>query len=82
MTQKKDDVAVFEGTVQPGEEFSFVGLDKKGTLGTEIIITVNGELNTKIHTSCSQPIGPAYLSGIGPIILWSAPPRWVLKAAS
>ncbi len=59
---KKGDPA-FAGTVQPGEEFSFIGLDKKGTLGTEIGIYVNDELNTKIHTSCSRPIGPGLVSG-------------------
>ncbi|WJJ95538.1 DUF7467 domain-containing protein [Algibacter luteus] len=54
---------VFEGNVTPGETFSFVGNDKKGTLGTEIKIYVNGNENTKIHTSCSQPIGPGLISG-------------------
>ncbi|MDF1544668.1 MAG: SdrD B-like domain-containing protein [bacterium] len=54
---------VFDGTVQPGESFSFVGSDRKGTLGTEISVYVNENLNTKIHTSCSQPIGPGLVSG-------------------
>jgi len=53
----------FDGIVGPGELFSFVGLDKKGTLHTEIKIYVNGEFNTSIHTSCSQPIGPGLVSG-------------------
>lgn len=61
--QKKDNVIVFNGTVQPGESFSFVGVDKQNTLGTEILVYVNGVLNTKIHTSCSQPIGPGMVSG-------------------
>ncbi|MGB5420490.1 DUF7467 domain-containing protein [Algibacter sp.] len=54
---------VFEGTLSPGETFSFVGNDKKGTLGTEIKIYVNYDLNTEIHTSCSKPIGPGLVSG-------------------
>ncbi|NNC49536.1 MAG: hypothetical protein HKO01_03270 [Flaviramulus sp.] len=54
---------VFEGMVEAGAEFSFVGNDKKGTLGTEITIYVNDVVNTKIHTSCSQPIGPGLMSG-------------------
>ncbi|MCZ4693379.1 hypothetical protein DWB61_01685 [Ancylomarina euxinus] len=54
--QKKDAVVVFDETVAAGEEFSFVGTDKKGTLGTEITIKVDGVVNTKIHTSCSQPL--------------------------
>ncbi|WP_298555556.1 hypothetical protein [uncultured Algibacter sp.] len=54
---------VFEGNVAPGETFSFIGNDKKGTLGTEIKIYVDGNENTKIHTSCSKPIGPGLISG-------------------
>ncbi|WP_035106764.1 DUF7467 domain-containing protein, partial [Algibacter luteus] len=54
---------VFEDNVAPGETFSFVGNDKKGTLGTEIKIYVNDIENTKIHTSCSEPIGPGLISG-------------------
>jgi hypothetical protein len=61
--QKKDDVTVFDDFVPAGGEFSFSGTDKKGTLGTEIKIYVNGNLDTKIHTSCSQPIGPGLVSG-------------------
>jgi hypothetical protein len=60
--QKKDGT-VFDGFVPAGGEFGFSGTDKKDTLGTEISIYVNGTLNTKIHTSCSQPIGPGLISG-------------------
>ena len=68
--RKKDDPAdgiVFMDTVQPGDEFTFVGNDKKGTLGTEITISVSDDSVideiTKIHTSCSQPIGPGLIFG-------------------
>ena len=61
--QKKDGESVFAEAVQPNQPFTFVGKDKKGTLGTEISIYVDGALNTKIHTSCSQPIGPGQISG-------------------
>ena len=61
--QKKKHEVVFEGWLLPGEYFTFVGQDKKGTLGTEIKIFVDGDLNTKIHTSCSKPIGPGLVSG-------------------
>lgn len=44
--------------MQPEGTFSFTGTDENGTLGTEIQVYVNGDLNTKIHTSCSQPIYP------------------------
>lgn len=55
--QKKPFVTVFEGMVAPGGTFSFVGMDDRGTLSTEISIYVNGTLKQTIHTSCSQPIG-------------------------
>ena len=61
--QKKPKDTVFDGVVEPGGEFTFSGMDKKGTLGTEIMIFVDGILNTKIHTSCSKPIGPGLVKG-------------------
>ncbi|WP_372641326.1 hypothetical protein [Ancylomarina sp.] len=61
--QKKDNVIVFNETVEAGAEFSFVGTDKKGTLGTEIYLSIDGALNTAIHTSCSQPIYIGMTSG-------------------
>ena len=56
VAMKKNGV-IFDGIVQPGEMFAFIGADKNGTMGTEITVTVNGGSATKIHTSCSQPIG-------------------------
>ena len=61
--KKSENPPVFSGIVGPGGQFSFQGTDKNGTLGTEITIEVNGVENTKIHTSCSQPIGPGLVSG-------------------
>jgi hypothetical protein len=66
--QKKPNTVVFSGVVLPGGQFSFVGLDNKGTLSTEISIYVNGTLNTKIHTSCSKPIGPGLVSGLFTVV--------------
>jgi hypothetical protein len=60
--QKKGDV-VFDGVVQPGETFTFSGIDKDGKLGTEITVTIDGRVNTTLHTSCSKPIGPGISSG-------------------
>jgi len=54
---------VYDGVVQPGDTFSLVGQDNKGTLGPEIWVTVNGRWHTRIHTSCSQPIGPGAVYG-------------------
>ena len=63
VVQKKPNVEVFNGTVQPGEEFTVYGQDDKGTLSTEIKIFVDTVEHTAIHTSCSQPIGPGLVRG-------------------
>jgi len=54
---QKDGKTVYNAVVPAGGQFTFTGQDKKGTLGTEIKILVDGIENVKIHTSCSQPIG-------------------------
>ena len=53
------------GDVEPGDEFTVKGNDKKGTLGKEIFIYVGEDMNlhTKIDTSCSKPIGPGLIYG-------------------
>ena len=61
--QKKDGKTVYNSLVMAGGTFTFSGQWKRNTLGTEIMIYVDGKLNTKIHTSCSQPIGPGLISG-------------------
>ena len=62
--QKKDNLIAFEGMVESGGSFSFLGKDDKGTLGTEITIYVDGIENTKMHTSCSDPnVIPGHVSG-------------------
>ncbi len=68
VTMKKPATQVFSALVQPGEEFTVNGADDKGTLSTEIQLFVNGTLNTAIHTSCSQPIGPGQVAGLFTII--------------
>ncbi|MDO7171318.1 hypothetical protein [Mariniflexile sp. AS56] len=60
---ENDEKIVFDGTLMPGQNFSFTGNDKKGTLGSEITIYINGKKHTEIHTSCSNPIGPGLISG-------------------
>ncbi len=54
---------LYSGSVMPNGTFNFIGMDKKGTMGTEISIFVDGDLNTRIHTSCSQPIYIGMTSG-------------------
>jgi type II secretory pathway pseudopilin PulG len=61
--KQKDGETVFNSIVSNGEQFFISGTDKNGTLGTEITIYVNGDEATRIHTSCSQPIGPGTVSG-------------------
>ena len=63
VVQKKDDVVIFSDVVEPGAEFSFHGEEKKGTMGTEIKLYVDDDLHVKIHTSCSDPIGPGLVAG-------------------
>ena len=59
----KDGGIIFNDYVDPNGEFTINGQDKNGTLGTEITLYVDGVQNTKIHTSCSQPIYPGLVSG-------------------
>ena len=63
VVQKKDNDVVFDEIVSPGGSFAFSGTDKNVTLGTELNVFVDGSLNTQIHPSCSQPIGPGLVFG-------------------
>ena len=64
MVEQKNGDIVFDASVGPGQQFSFSGTDgSDNTFGTEIRIYVEGVKDTKIHTSCSQPIGPGLISG-------------------
>ena len=65
VVQKKPYENIFQGNVSNGEQFTFSGTDKKGTMGTEISVFVgsDNDPDTKIHTSCSQPIYPGLVSG-------------------
>ena len=51
--QKKNNVVVFEGDVDAGATFAFVGQDRNGTLGTEIIIFVDGSANDNDSLACA-----------------------------
>ncbi|WP_282042497.1 DUF7467 domain-containing protein [Winogradskyella flava] len=54
---------VFNEYVESEDNFNFIGNDNKGTLGTEISIFIDDLLNTKLHTSCSIPVGPGLIFG-------------------
>ncbi len=59
-----DGQTVFQGIVQPGEEFEFFGQDPPQiTFGPKIDIFINNSLNQSIHTSCSIPIGIGSIFG-------------------
>ena len=59
---KKKNVMSFDGIVAAGGTFTVVGADKHVKLGSENRILV-GDKVTKIHTSCSQPIGIGLVFG-------------------
>jgi len=62
--QKQDQQSVFDGPVNPGQEFSFNGVWKNSTLSTNISVYVNNQLNVDIHTSCSDPnVAPGSIYG-------------------
>ncbi|GAF81569.1 unnamed protein product, partial [marine sediment metagenome] len=62
VTDKGGGKVLFDDTVTGGETFSFVGQDRGGKMGAEIKVYSNG-METKIHTSCSQPIGVGSIFG-------------------
>ena len=53
---------LYSGVVQPGEVFAFGGADKH-KLDKEIVIVVDGRVNTRVHTSCSRPVHPGVVYG-------------------
>jgi hypothetical protein len=64
----KPDRLLYEDTVAPDESFTFTGQRPDGTMGANISLFVDGEFNTTIHTSCSQPIGPGLIRGYFEVI--------------
>jgi uncharacterized repeat protein (TIGR01451 family) len=59
----KWETVLFAGLVAAGGEFLFTGQNNKNMMGSEIRIWVDGEYNARIHTSCSQPLGPGLIAG-------------------
>lgn len=56
-------VNLFEGTVPSGESFTVESSEPGKRMGNEIGLWVDGELDVRIHTSCSQPIAPGMVFG-------------------
>ncbi len=61
--QEADKLLHEASNVSQGYEFTFDGIKDDGTMGSEISVWVNGQLNAEIHTSCSKPIGPGLVKG-------------------
>jgi len=66
--RKRGERLIFRGRVEPGEMFTFDGMSKKGTMGPRIRLYMDRSLNTRIHTSCSEPIGPGLVSGLFEVV--------------
>jgi hypothetical protein len=54
VTGTKGRKPIYKANLSPGELFKFHGFDRDNTLGAEIHISVNGERQITIDTSCSE----------------------------
>jgi hypothetical protein len=54
---------VFNGTVENGQVITINGVDRKGTLSSNVSVFINGVRKENIHTSCSIPIGVGSVFG-------------------
>jgi len=61
--QSQDLVTIYDGLVAAGDYFSFDGVRNGNAMGSRIRVYINGNFDTEIHTSCSQPIGPGTVWG-------------------
>jgi hypothetical protein len=59
----KADKLLFQGLLEPGDEFTVGPRPGQDKLNNDISIWVDGTFNAKLHTSCSQPIGPGMVAG-------------------
>lgn len=63
----KKGVTLHEGYVERFGVIAVAGIknfvDRKQTLGPDIVVYVDGQLNAQFHTSCSVPVGPGTRSG-------------------
>ena len=59
----KDSDSFFSGTLDPGDTFSFAGDGPDMKLPKDIEFLIDGDVDIKVHTSCSKPIGPGLTFG-------------------
>jgi 5-hydroxyisourate hydrolase-like protein (transthyretin family) len=62
-TSAKADKILFDSMLNPDDQFTITPRPGQAKLNNDITIFVNAVLNAKVHTSCSQPIGPGLISG-------------------
>jgi hypothetical protein len=63
LVQAKDNVELFNGTVNDGDVVNITGKDKQGTLSSKVLVYIDGVQQKEIHTSCSIPIGIGSIFG-------------------
>lgn len=59
---------IFDGVVQPGEDFTINGSNANGTIGKYAYIYINNCYYTKIKTNCDIAIGPGYEKGVFTVV--------------
>ena len=78
-----DGQTVFQGVVQPGEEFEFFGQDPpQQHFGPKIHIYINNTYTQLIHTSCSVVIGIGSVFGNFEVIDGTSRKRWSIYPRS
>lgn len=60
---RSGNITIYDGLVEPDEPFTFFGQWRGGRMGAWIRVYVDGDLAARIHTSCSEPIGPGLVVG-------------------
>ncbi|GGD10354.1 hypothetical protein GCM10011368_10410 [Hyunsoonleella pacifica] len=59
---------IFDGYLEPGEEFSIEGINHDGSFGKYIYIYIGHCYYTKIKTNCYLNIGPGYERGVFTVV--------------
>ncbi len=54
---------LFSGVLDTGDQFTVLGTKSDGKFDGDVKLFVDGQLQIKVHTSCSKPIGPGIFFG-------------------